>query len=126
MYKTTKGALEQIDNNIINAARTLGISEWRIFWRISLHLAWPGVAAGTILAFARALGEFGATLMIAGSIPGKTQTIPIAIYFAASSGDMDRALAWVIIISLISFVVIILTNTWTSYQKKFTASYRRR
>lgn len=125
MYKTTKGAFEQIDNNILNAARTLGMSEWKIFWTISIHLAWPGVAAGTILAFARALGEFGATLMIAGSIPGKTQTIPIAIFFAAEAGDMEKALAWVIAISVLSFAVIILTNLWSSYQYKLVSSGRR-
>jgi molybdate transport system permease protein len=126
MYKTTKGAFEQIDNNILNAARTLGMSEWKIFWTISIHLAWPGVAAGTILAFARALGEFGATLMIAGSIPGKTQTIPIAIFFATEAGDMRKALAWVIAISVLSFAVIILTNLWSSYQYKLLSSGRRR
>lgn len=122
MYKTTKGAFEQIDNNILNAARTLGVSEWRIFWTITLQLAWPGVASGTILAFARALGEFGATLMIAGSIPGKTQTIPLAIFFAVESGDINKALYWVISITIISFTVIILTNIWTNYQKKLISS----
>jgi len=81
MYRTVRSAFEQIDQNIINAARTLGVSEWKIFWKITIPLSWPGVAAGTVLAFARALGDFGATLMIGGKIPGKTLTIPAAIFF---------------------------------------------
>lgn len=113
MYKASLGAFEQIDENVLNAARTLGVSEFRIFWTITVPLAWPGIAAGTVLAFARALGEFGATLMLAGNIPGKTQTIPIAIYFAVEGGDMTAAFCWVFIIFLISLVVIILTNYWT-------------
>lgn len=115
MYKTTAGAFEQIDENILNAARTLGVSETRIFWTITVPLAWPGIAAGTVLAFARALGEFGATLMMAGNIPGKTQTIPVAIYFAVEGGDMATAFLWVFIIFIISLAVIILTNYWTTH-----------
>ncbi|GIM27777.1 molybdenum ABC transporter permease subunit [Clostridium polyendosporum] len=118
MYKTTRAAFEQIDTNIINAARTLGLCEWSIFWRIIVPIAWPGIAAATILAFTRALGEFGATLMIAGNIPGKTQTIPIAIFFAAEGGEMTKALMWVIIIMSISFIVIVLMNYWSEYQRK--------
>jgi molybdate transport system permease protein len=108
VYKTTLGAFEQIDQDVLACARTLGASEWRIFWQILLPLAYPGVVAGTILAFARALGEFGATLMVAGSIPGETQTIPIAIFFAAESGRMGEALAWVLLMVGISLAVI----TW--------------
>ncbi len=118
MYKTAKGAFEQIDPNIIGAARTLGASEWKVFWRVAVPLAWPGIAAATTLAFARSLGEFGATLMVAGSIPGKTQTIPIAIYFATQGGEMQVALIWVLIIFAISLTVIVLTNYWSSYQSK--------
>lgn len=118
MYKTTRGALEQIDRNLINVARTLGASEWKIFLKVTVPLAWPGIAAGSVLAFARALGEFGATLMIAGDIPGKTQTIPVAIFFAADSGDMGTALIWVIFIFIISLLVMILMNYWTDYQQK--------
>ena len=81
-------------------------------------MAWPGIAAATALAFARSLGEFGATLMVAGSIPGKTQTIPIAIYFATQSGDMRIAVIWVSIIFAISLTVIVLMNYWNSYQSK--------
>lgn len=116
MYKTTTGAFEQIDENVLNAARTLGVSEFRVFWTITVPLAWPGIAAGTVLAFARVLGEFGATLMMAGSIPGKTQTIPIAIFFAVEGGDMNTALYWVFIIFIISLVVIILSNYWTTHR----------
>jgi len=110
MYKTVLGAFEQVDLTLISSARTLGASEWRIFWQILLPLAWPGVLAGTVLAFARALGEFGATLMVGGSIPGVTQTIPIAIFFAAESGRMGVALAWVLLMIAVSLVVIVGIN----------------
>ena len=112
MYKTTLGAFTQIDRNLIACGRTLGASEWTIFFRLLLPLAKPGLIAGTLLSFARALGEFGATLMLAGSIPGKTETIPIAIYLAAESGATDRALLLVGIILLISLVVITFANYW--------------
>jgi molybdate transport system permease protein len=118
MYKTSKAAFEQIDPNILNAARTLGVSEWKVFRRITVPMAWPGIAAATTLSFARSLGEFGATLMVAGSIPGKTQTIPVAIYFATSGGDMRAALIWVLIILAISLTVMVATNYWDSYQQK--------
>jgi molybdate transport system permease protein len=97
MYLTARSALEQVDHSFAEAARTLGASEWRIFREVTLPLAWPGVLAGTILSFARALGEFGATLMLAGNIPGKTETIPIAIYFAVESGDMRSAATWCVV-----------------------------
>ncbi|NER46129.1 MAG: molybdate ABC transporter permease subunit [Symploca sp. SIO1A3] len=106
MYKTVLGAFEQVNRDLINCARTLGASEWRIFWEILLPLAWPGAIAGTILAFARALGEFGATLMLAGSIPGKTQTMPIAIFFTAEAGKMDQALLWVLVVVTIALIAI--------------------
>lgn len=121
MYKTARGAFEQVDSNMLNAARTLGASEWRIFLRVTLPMAWPGIVAGSILAFARALGEFGATLMIAGNIPGKTQTMPIAIFFAAEGGDMDKALAWVMIIVVLSLLIIFLMNYWLENQRKFVS-----
>jgi molybdate transport system permease protein len=103
MYMTARGAFEQVEHNIEDAARTLGASEWKIFWTITMPLAWPGVAAGTVLAFARSLGEFGATLMLAGNIPGKTTTIPVAIYFAVQSGNMDQALILMVITIVIAF-----------------------
>ncbi len=114
MYRTARAAFEQIDVNILNAARTLGVSERKLFWRIAVPLAWPGILAGTAMAFARSLGEFGATLMVAGSIPGKTLTVPIAIYFATSGGDMRVALVWVIVIFAISLTVMIAMNYWNS------------
>jgi molybdate transport system permease protein len=125
MYKTALGAFKQIDSNLIACARTLGSSEWTIFWRILLPLAKPGLVAGTLLAFARALGEFGATLMLAGSIPGKTETIPIAIFFAAEGGAMDRALVLVIVMLVISLGVITAVNYWTE-NKQITAYKHRR
>ncbi|MEG4445665.1 molybdate ABC transporter permease subunit [Microcoleus sp. AT9_B5] len=127
MYKTALAAFEQIDANLLNAARTLGASEWQVFWRIMLPLAWPGILAGTILAFARALGEFGATLMLAGNIPGQTQTIPMAIYFAVEAGEMRQAAIWVLIILSISLSVLTAVNFWTDLQRrspKANSSYR--
>jgi molybdate transport system permease protein len=106
MYKTVLSAFEQVDSTLIQSAQTLGASEWRIFWQILLPLAWPGLLAGTVLAFARALGEFGATLMVGGSIPGVTQTIPIAIFFAAEAGRMEVALVWVLLMVGVSLLVI--------------------
>ncbi len=112
MYQTARGAFEQIEPNIENAARTLGTSEWNIFWRITVPLAWPGIMAGIILSFARSLGEFGATLMLAGNIPGKTQTIPLAIYFAVAAGNNTKALVWVVVILVISMASIFSLNYW--------------
>lgn len=118
MYRTTRSAFEQIDNNIISAARTLGLSEFQIFYKIAIPLSWPGIIAGLVLSFARAMGEFGATLMIAGNIPGKTQTMPLAIFFAVEGGDMNKALLWVIIIVSLSLFMIILLNYWSELQLK--------
>ncbi|MDR2500832.1 MAG: molybdate ABC transporter permease subunit [Treponema sp.] len=112
MYRTARGAFEQIDPALIAAARTLGLSEGVIFLRIMLPLSWPSVAAGAVLGFARALGEFGATLMLAGNIPGRTATIPVAIFFAAEGGRMDIALVWVLIMTGLSFAVILPVNLW--------------
>jgi len=125
-YKTILGAFKQIDTNYLACARTLGASEWKIFWRIMLPLAKPGLIAGLLLAYARALGEFGATLMIAGNIPGKTTTIPIAIYVAAESGAMDKALMWVLIILGISLSVITAVNFWSEPRYKTSNNKRRR
>jgi molybdate transport system permease protein len=108
MYMTTKGAFEQVDTNIENAARTLGASEWRVLYSVTLPMAWPGVMAGTILSFARALGEFGATLMIAGNIPGRTTTIPVAIYFAIVDGNMKQADILMIIVLCIALASLAL------------------
>jgi len=113
MYRTTLGGFEQVNPNLLGAARTLGAGEWRTFFRVLLPLAWPGVIAGTVLAFARALGEFGATLMLAGNIPGRTQTMPVAIFFAAEGGDTGRAVAWVILIVALSLAAIAAMNHWS-------------
>ncbi|QLE54815.1 molybdate ABC transporter permease subunit [Nostoc sp. TCL26-01] len=118
MYKTALGAFAQIDGNLLRVARTLGASESTIFWRISLPLALPGILAATTLAFARALGEFGATLMLAGNIPGQTQTIPMAIYFAVEAGAMDEAWFWAIAIMVISLSGIIAVNFWQEMREK--------
>ena len=125
MYRTTRSSFEQIDPNIISAARTLGLSEFKIFYKIAIPLAWPGIIAGIVLSFARAMGEFGATLMIAGNIPGKTQTMPLAIFFAVESGDMSTALKWVTIIVFISFVMIMILNYWSEYNLKITGKRGR-
>jgi molybdate transport system permease protein len=118
MYKTALGAFEQIDLNLLHVARTLGATETTIFWRIILPLALPGIVAGTTLAFARALGEFGATLMIAGNIPGQTQTIPMAIYFAVEAGAINDAGFWVLIIMGISLSGIMVVNFWQEGREK--------
>lgn len=110
MYRTALGGFEQVNPTLLEAARTLGASEWRVFRRVLLPLAWPGVLAGTVLASARALGEFGATLMLAGNIPGRTQTLPIAIFSAAEGGDMRTATVWVLLIIALSFGIIALLN----------------
>ena len=125
MYRTCRSAFEQIDKNMISAARTLGLSETKIFFKIAIPLAWPGIIGGLVLSFARALGEFGATLMIAGNIPGRTQTMPVAIFFAVESGDMNKAILWVLIIVAISFVMIFLLNYWCDTQQKLIGNRRR-
>ena len=117
MYITARAALEQVDPHLLQAARTLGASEARIFREVALPLAWPGVLAGTILSFARALGEFGATLMLAGNIPGKTETIPIAIYFAVEANEIQRAMAWCAVDVSISIVLLGGLYYWTHAQR---------
>lgn len=110
MYQSAGAAFRSVDANYEKAARTLGAGELRIFFTVTLPLAWPGVVAGLVLSFARALGEFGATLMVAGNIPGQTQTAPLAIYFAVESGDGATARTLVAIITVFSFLVIFLVN----------------
>ncbi|MCY7322124.1 MAG: molybdate ABC transporter permease subunit [Phormidesmis sp. CAN_BIN36] len=120
MYRTTLGAFEQIDSNFLHVARTLGASEWTVFRRILLPLSLPGILAGTMLTFARALGEFGATLMLAGNIPGETQTIPMAIYFAVEAGATSEAAFWTIVILCISLSGIFALNLWQSRRQMRT------
>jgi molybdate transport system permease protein len=121
MYRTALGALEQVNPTLLEAARTLGASEPRIFHRILLPLAAPGILAGTVLAFARALGEFGATLMLAGNIPGRTQTLPLAIYSAAESDNMRAAALWVALIVALSLAIIRLLHR----ESRVRLRYRR-
>jgi len=112
MYMSARAGFEQVDINIENAARTLGASEWRVFWTITMPAARPAIMAATVLAFARALGEFGATLMLAGNIPGKTTTIPVAIYFNIQAGHTDKAMVLVFIVLAISFVSLAALTYW--------------
>ncbi|MEL7625017.1 MAG: molybdate ABC transporter permease subunit [Clostridiales bacterium] len=126
MYRSARGAFEQVDQTLVQAARTLGMSEGKIFWRIVMPLALPGVASGGILAFARGLGEFGATAMIAGNVAGKTRTLPLAIYSAVAAGDMEGAYDYVIVILLVSFLVVAGMNWFTAKERKYTRREGRR
>lgn len=110
LVKSSRAALESVDHECERAARSLGASEWRLFWRVSLPLAQRGVAAATALAFARSLGDFGATLMIAGDIPGRTQTAAIAIYDAVESGNGALARTLVLAISVLTAAIVFLAN----------------
>ncbi|NMA69049.1 MAG: molybdate ABC transporter permease subunit [Desulfitobacterium sp.] len=112
MYQSVKAAIESVDPQVERAARTLGAGELRVFFTITIPLAWNGVIAGFVLAFARSLGEFGATLMLAGNIPGRTSTMPLAIYFASESGNTREAWILVAIMVLFSFLVIFGLNHW--------------
>jgi len=113
MYQSAKAAFLSVEEGLEDAARTLGAGETRVFLTVTVPLAWPGLVAGTVLAFARALGEFGATAMVAGNIPGKTTTVPLAIYFLAEAGELRAAGAYAILISLASLLLIVALNVWT-------------
>ena len=119
MYQSCKAAFSSIGDEYEKAARTLGADEKLIFWKIGIPLALPGIISGLVLSFTRAVGEFGATLMVAGNIPGKTQTIPIAIYFAVDSGDMKTANTLVGIVVLFSFIVVYGLNIWNKKKKQY-------
>ena len=110
MYRTSLGALEQLDPAWAQAARTLGFTEWQIFWRVELPNAWPGVLSGTVLAFARGLGEFGATIMIAGNIPGVTQTMSVAVYAQVQAGARPAAYFWSLVIVAFSLCMMLILN----------------
>ena len=107
VFKAARAAFENVDPQWEDAARTLGLSEWSIFLRVSLPLAWRGILAGLLLAFARALGEFGATLMVAGSIAGQTQTLSIAVYEAVQAGQDDTANFLVMVTSLVCMAILL-------------------
>lgn len=110
VYQTIKVGLQSIDKDLEDSGRSIGASEWQVFRLITLPLALPSLITGFILGFARGLGEFGATLMIAGNIPGQTQTIPTAIYIAVDSGEMTLAWLWSISIIIISFIMLSIAN----------------
>nr|WP_277219631.1 molybdate ABC transporter permease subunit [Phascolarctobacterium succinatutens] len=118
MYRSARGALSQVDKGMLEAARSLGMTEWRIFWRIHLPNALPGIIAGGLLAFARGLGEFGATAMIAGNIAGRTRTLPLAVYSAVAAGDWDAAGWYVAVIVGICLLVVIGLNVYLYKTKK--------
>ena len=123
MYITTMGAFEQMDTELIDAAKTLGFSDRAIFFKVWIPLSWPGIAAGTTLSFARALGEFGATIMIAGNLPGKTRTMSTAVYSAMQGGNREMAYRWVIIIMCISLCTLVLMNFISC--RRYTREERR-
>ncbi|BBB62874.1 molybdenum ABC transporter permease subunit [Undibacterium sp. KW1] len=110
VFKPARAAFEAVDGQLEQAARVLGISEMAVFFRVTLPLAWRGILAGVLLAFARALGEFGATLMVAGSIPGKTQTLSIAVYEAVQAGQDDVANTLVLLTSAVCIAVLLLAG----------------
>lgn len=107
VFKSTRSALEGVDHHLEEAARTLGLSEMEVFFRITFPLAWRGILAGTMLAFARAMGEFGATLMVAGNLPGKTQTLSLAVYDAVQAGNDQLAATLVLITSTVCVLVLV-------------------
>ncbi|MDR2160859.1 MAG: molybdate ABC transporter permease subunit [Desulfovibrio sp.] len=109
-YRATRAALESVDHTLENAARTLGATEWQVLCRVSLPLAWRGILAGISLAFARGMGEFGATLMIAGNLPGRTQTLALAIYDAFQAGNDEKALALVLLTSALCVALLLLAE----------------
>ena len=107
VFKSARAAFEGVEGQLEKAARTLGASELRVFFRVTLPLAWRGILAGTMLAFARALGEFGATLMVAGNIPGKTQTLSLAVYDAVQAGQDDLANFLVLVTSIVCVLILV-------------------
>ena len=110
MYRNARAAFEQIDINLIHAGRTLGMSEMKIFWKVAVPAAGPGLASGTVLTFARAMGEYGATSMLAGNIPGKTGTISQKIAMVIQDGDYATAVVWVVIVLVIAFAAVFVIN----------------
>jgi molybdate transport system permease protein len=110
IFKSARAAFEEVDPNLENAARTLGLSEAAIFFRVSLPLAWRGILAGAMLAFARAMGEFGATLMVAGNLPGKTQTLSLAVYDAVQAGNDAQATILVVLISTVCLAILVVSG----------------
>ena len=118
MYRSARGALEQVDADLVDAARTLGMSETSIFFKVLVPNALPGIISGGVLSFARGLGEFGATAMLAGNIVGKTRTLPLAVYSEVVSSDMHSASFYVVVIIAICFTAVILLNIYQLWVKK--------
>ncbi|MEY8337162.1 molybdate ABC transporter permease subunit [Lachnospiraceae bacterium 62-35] len=114
MYRAARGAFEQVDETLIEAARILGMSEWCIFRKVLFANAFPGIVSGSILAFARGLGEFGATAMFAGNIAGKTRTLPIAVYSETAAGNMEAAFSYTVVIAVIAFAAVFAMN-WAAF-----------
>ena len=110
IFKSARAAFEEVDPNLENAARTLGLSEAAVFFRVSLPLAWRGILAGAMMAFARAMGEFGATLMVAGNLPGKTQTLSLAVYDAVQAGNDAQATILVVLISMVCLAILVVSG----------------
>ena len=123
MYRNARAAMEQIDMNLVYAGRTLGMSDTKIFWTVIVPTAGPGIASGTILTFARALGEYGATSMLAGNIPGKTGTISQKIAMVIQDGDYLTAGIWVAIVMIIAFLVIFLMNILSGSKMKHIGTW---
>jgi molybdate transport system permease protein len=107
VFKSARAAFEGVESQLEKAARTLGASELRVVFRVTVPLAWRGILAGTMLAFARAMGEFGATLMVAGNIPGKTQTLSLAVYDAVQAGQDDLANFLVVVTSIVCVLILV-------------------
>lgn len=118
MYRSARGAFEQVDVELLQAGRTLGMSEWSIFCKVLLPNALPGIVSGGVLAFARGLGEFGATAMIAGNIAGKTRTLPLAVYSSVVSGEMGEAAYYVAIVVVLCLVMVVGLNWYLYLCKK--------
>jgi molybdate transport system permease protein len=117
--KSSRAAFESVDRRYERAARTLGASEWRLFWRVTLPLSHRSILAAAALAFAQALGDFGATLMVAGNIPGRTQTVAVAIYDAVEAGNGAVARTLVLVVSIVALVILSIANRlnprWASH-----------
>lgn len=118
MYRNARAAFEQVDVNVIHAGRTLGMSERKIFWKVVVPIAAPGLASGTVLAFARAIGEYGATSMLAGNILGKTRTVSVAIASEVAAGNWDAAAFWVCVIVILSFLIVAAINLISGRNRK--------
>ena len=124
MYQNAKGAFQSVDPTLETAARTLGSSSFKVFRTVTMPLSIPGIVSGIVLTFARALGEFGATLMLAGNIPGRTQTIPTAIYYSVVTGKEDEAMNLVVVMVIFSFALVFGLNMWL--KKKNHREYMQR